>query len=172
MLPLLGPLDPGRLQAELGASAVDAQWIVESYALFLAALILVGGSLGNHYGRRPIYSLGIALFAAASVFCGLAQSPDQLIAARAIQGIGGAMLVAGSLAIISASFAGSYRLSPPSSLSLSQTSYFCPFGMIAPRRWAPCWFNNSLLASSDAPSSRTAPSRSAYLRFASSRLAP
>jgi EmrB/QacA subfamily drug resistance transporter len=92
------------LQAELGATAVDAQWIVESYALFLAALILVGGSLGDHYGRRRIYSLGIALFAAASVLCGLAQSPEQLILARAVQGVGGAMLVPGSLAIISASF--------------------------------------------------------------------
>jgi len=92
------------LQAELGATAVDAQWIVESYALFLAALILVGSSLGDHYGRRRIYSVGVALFAAASVFCGLAQSPEQLIAARAVQGVGGAMLVPGSLAIISASF--------------------------------------------------------------------
>ena len=92
------------LKAELGATAVDAQWIVESYALFLAALILVGGSLGDHYGRRRIYSLGVVLFAAASVFCGLAQTPEQLIAARAVQGVGGAMLVPGSLAIISASF--------------------------------------------------------------------
>ncbi len=83
---------------------MDAQWIVEAYALFLAALILVGGSLGDHYGRRRIYSLGVALFAAASVFCGLAQSPEQLILARAVQGVGGAMLVPGSLAIISASF--------------------------------------------------------------------
>src|SRR3712207_4465338 len=93
-----------QIQDRLGATAVDAQWIVESYALFLAALILVGGSLGDHYGRRRIYSLGIALFAAASIACGLAQSPEQLIAARAVQGVGGAMLVPGSLAIISASF--------------------------------------------------------------------
>src|ERR687894_1538483 len=93
-----------QIQERLGATAVDAQWIVESYALFLAALILVGGSLGDHYGRRRIYSLGVVLFAAASVFCGLAQTPEQLIAARAVQGVGGAMLVPGSLAIISASF--------------------------------------------------------------------
>src|SRR5215212_9203650 len=89
---------------EAGATAVDAQWIVESYALFLAALILVGGSLGDHYGRRRIFSLGVALFAAASVLCGLAGSPEQLIVARAVQGVGGALLVPGSLAIISASF--------------------------------------------------------------------
>ena len=92
------------IQARLGATAVDAQWIVGSYALFLAALLLVGGSLGDHYGRKRIFSLGIVLFAAASVWCGLAGSTEQLIVARAVQGVGGAMLVPGSLAIISASF--------------------------------------------------------------------
>src|ERR687894_2343783 len=92
------------IQARLGATAVDAQWIVESYALFLAALILVCGSLGDHYGRKRVFSLGIALFAAASVWCGLAGSPEGLIVARAVQGVGGALLVPGSLAIISASF--------------------------------------------------------------------
>src|ERR687897_219163 len=97
------------LQQDLNATAVDAQWIVESYALLLAALILVGGSLGDHYGRRRIYALGITLFALASVACGLAMSPGQLIAARAVQGIGGALLVPGSLAIISASFEGERR---------------------------------------------------------------
>jgi EmrB/QacA subfamily drug resistance transporter len=70
----------------------------------LAALLLVGGSLGDHYGRKRIFSLGIVLFAAASVWCGLAGSTEQLIVARAVQGVGGAMLVPGSLAIISASF--------------------------------------------------------------------
>ena len=93
-----------QIQDRLGASAVDAQWIVESYALFLAALILVGGSLGDHYGRKRIYSLGIVIFAVASVGCGIALTPGQLIVARAVQGVGGAMLVPGSLAIISASF--------------------------------------------------------------------
>ncbi|HVF00253.1 MAG TPA: MFS transporter [Rubrobacteraceae bacterium] len=97
------------LQQDLGATAIDAQWIVESYALLLAALILVGGSLGDHYGRRRIYSIGIALFALASIACGVAQSPEQLIAARAVQGLGGALLVPGSLSIISASFEGERR---------------------------------------------------------------
>src|SRR5215203_2375332 len=97
------------IQTRLNATAVDAQWIVESYALFLAALILVGGSLGDHYGRKRIFSLGVALFAAASVWCGLAGSPEQLIVARAVQGVGGALLVPGSLAIISASFDESRR---------------------------------------------------------------
>jgi len=93
-----------QIQTRLGASAVDAQWIVESYLLFLAALILVGGSLGDHYGRKRIFALGVALFAAASVWCGISTSPEELIIARAVQGSGGAMLVPGSLSIISASF--------------------------------------------------------------------
>ncbi len=97
------------IQTQLGATAVDAQWIVESYALFLAALILVGGSLGDHYGRRRIFTLGITVFALASVGCGIAMNPEQLIAARAVQGVGGAMLVPGSLSIISASFDGDQR---------------------------------------------------------------
>ena len=97
------------LQQDLNATAVDAQWIVESYALLLAALILVGGSLGDHYGRRRVYALGIAIFALASIGCGIAQTPGQLIAARALQGIGGALLVPGSLSIISASFEGERR---------------------------------------------------------------
>jgi EmrB/QacA subfamily drug resistance transporter len=92
------------IQQELDATAVDALWIVESYALMLAALILVGGSLGDHYGRRRIFMVGVALFTLASVWCGLAPSPGQLIVARTVQGIGGALMIPGSLAIISASF--------------------------------------------------------------------
>src|SRR5215203_1947261 len=92
------------IQDELNATAVDALWIVETYALMLAALILVGGSLGDHYGRRRIFMVGVALFTVASVWCGLAPNPGQLIAARAVQGIGGALMIPGSLAIISASF--------------------------------------------------------------------
>src|SRR5260221_3289466 len=92
------------LQKNLNATSVDVQWVVESYALFLASLLLLGGSLGDHFGRRRIYATGVVLFALASVWCGLAPSISQLIAARAVQGIGGAMLVPGSVAIISASF--------------------------------------------------------------------
>src|SRR6266478_787265 len=92
------------LQANLNATAIDVQWVVESYALFLAALLLLGGSLGDHFGRKKIYGIGIALFALASMWCGLAPNVGQLIVARAVQGIGGALLVPGSLAIISASF--------------------------------------------------------------------
>jgi len=93
------------LQANLNATAVDVQWVVESYALFLAALLLVGGSLGDHFGRRLIFSVGVGLFALTSIWCGLAPNISQLIAGRAVQGVGGALLVPGSLAIISASFA-------------------------------------------------------------------
>src|SRR5947209_13546238 len=92
------------LQAKLNATVVDVQWVVEAYALFLAALLLVGGSLGDHYGRRLVFVIGVGLFALASAGCGLAQSINQLIAARAAQGVGGALLVPGSLAIISAAF--------------------------------------------------------------------
>jgi EmrB/QacA subfamily drug resistance transporter len=92
------------IQSTLGATAPQAQWIVESYALLLAALLLVGGSLGDHYGRRRIFSAGVVVFALSSVWCGFSPSPEQLIAARAGQGVGGAMLIPGSLAIISASF--------------------------------------------------------------------
>jgi EmrB/QacA subfamily drug resistance transporter len=92
------------LQRELSATLVDVQWVVESYALFLAALLLVGGAAGDRFGRRRVFVIGVALFAAASVWCGLAGSVRQLIAARAVQGVGAALLVPGSLAIISASF--------------------------------------------------------------------
>jgi len=92
------------VQGALGATAVDAQWIVEAYTLLLAALILVGGSLGDHLGRRRVFAIGIGLFAAASMWCGFASSPEQLIVSKAIQGVGGALLVPNSLALIGASF--------------------------------------------------------------------
>lgn len=92
------------LQSSLNATVVDVQWVVEAYALFLAALLLAGGSLGDHFGRKRIYSIGVVLFALASIWCGLAPNINQLIMARAVQGVGGALLVPGSLAIISASF--------------------------------------------------------------------
>jgi EmrB/QacA subfamily drug resistance transporter len=97
------------LQKELNATAIGVQWVVESYSLFLAALLLVGGSLGDRYGRRLIFLIGVTIFALSSVACGLAANIGQLIAARAVQGIGGALLVPGSLAIISASFGESQR---------------------------------------------------------------
>ncbi len=92
------------LQKELNATAIGVQWVVEAYALLLSALLLVGGSLGDLYGRKRVFLIGVSLFAAASAWCGLAPNIQQLIAARAVQGIGGALLIPGSLAIISASF--------------------------------------------------------------------
>ncbi len=97
------------LQADLHATVADVQWIVEAYALFLAALIMVGGSLGDHFGRRRIFAGGVALFAVASVWAGLAPDVGHLIIARSVQGVGGALLVPGSLAIISASFSEEQR---------------------------------------------------------------
>src|SRR3989440_7594159 len=92
------------LQSALHATLADVQWVVESYALFLAALLLIGGSLGDRYGRRKIFAAGVVLFSAASAWCGLAPNIRQLIFARGFQGIGGALLVPGSLALISANF--------------------------------------------------------------------
>ncbi len=92
------------IQNSFHATVVDVQWVVESYGLLLGALILVGGSLGDLFGRRRMFVAGVAVFAAASVGCGLAASIHQLIIARSIQGVGAALLVPGSLAIISASF--------------------------------------------------------------------
>ena len=93
-----------RLQAELQASASSVQWVVEAYALFLGALILIGGSLGDQFGRKRIFLLGVIVFTVASVFCGISQTIEQLIIARSVQGIGGALLTPGSLAIIRSSF--------------------------------------------------------------------
>jgi EmrB/QacA subfamily drug resistance transporter len=92
------------LQTSLNATAIGLQWVIEAYSLFLSALLLVGGSLGDRYGRRLIFNIGVVVFALASAACGLAANIEQLIAARAVQGIGGALLVPGSLALISSSF--------------------------------------------------------------------
>jgi EmrB/QacA subfamily drug resistance transporter len=92
------------LQNAFHASIAEVQWVVESYALMLAALLLVGGSLGDIMGRRKVYVFGVAVFAAASAGCGAARNIDMLIWARSIQGVGAALLVPGSLALITASF--------------------------------------------------------------------
>jgi EmrB/QacA subfamily drug resistance transporter len=92
------------MQKQLGLTVSLAQWVVEAYALFLASLVLVGGALGDHLGRRRIFSSGVCLFAAASAACGLAPSAGSLILARAVQGVGAALLVPGSLSLISAAY--------------------------------------------------------------------
>jgi EmrB/QacA subfamily drug resistance transporter len=92
------------LQSSMHATITDVQWVVESYALLLAALLLTGGALGDLHGRRKVFAIGVALFAGASAWCGFAPGIGQLIAARALQGIGGALLIPNSLALISVSF--------------------------------------------------------------------
>jgi EmrB/QacA subfamily drug resistance transporter len=97
------------LQKDFNVSIDAAQWVVEAYTLMVASLVLVGGTLGDRYGRRRIYATGVALYAAASVWCGLAPGVEQLVIARAVQGLGGALLIPGSLAIIASSFTGEAR---------------------------------------------------------------
>jgi EmrB/QacA subfamily drug resistance transporter len=92
------------LQRELHATTAQTQWVIEGYSLFLSALILLGGSLGDLYGRRLIFAVGVAIFALASLACAVAGTPEMLIAARCVQGIGGALLTPGSLAMISAAY--------------------------------------------------------------------
>jgi EmrB/QacA subfamily drug resistance transporter len=92
------------LQADLHATITDVQWVIEAYALFLGALILVGGSMGDQFGRKRVFLSGVIFFTAASMLCGIATSPGALVIGRALQGIGAAFLVPGSLAIISATF--------------------------------------------------------------------
>jgi EmrB/QacA subfamily drug resistance transporter len=92
------------LQASLGATIAQVQWVVEAYALVLSALILVGGALGDRLGRRRVFAAGIALFGAGSLWCGLSRTATELIVARGFQGVGAALLVPGSLAILSAEF--------------------------------------------------------------------
>ncbi|HTJ23459.1 MAG TPA: MFS transporter [Gemmatimonadaceae bacterium] len=97
------------VQSGLDATLAQVQWVVAAFALTLSALLLTGGSLGDLYGRRRVFSLGVIVFAAASLWCGMSPSIEQLIAARALQGVGGALLVPGSLALISASFSSEAR---------------------------------------------------------------
>src|ERR1700682_6351281 len=91
-------------QADLHATITDVQWGVEAYALFLGALILVGGSLGDQLGRKRVFLFGVVFFTGSSILCGVATSTRVLVLGRALQGIGAAFLVPGSLAIISATF--------------------------------------------------------------------
>jgi EmrB/QacA subfamily drug resistance transporter len=97
------------LQADVHATTADVQRVMEIYLLFLASFILVGGILGDHYGRRRIFVIGMVIFILASVCCGLAPNLALLLLARAVQGLGGALLVPGSLAIISGAFSNQQR---------------------------------------------------------------
>jgi EmrB/QacA subfamily drug resistance transporter len=98
-----------RIGRDLDADFAGLQWTVNAYTLTLAALILLGGSLGDRFGRRRVFVVGVVWFALASLLCGLAPDIRMLVAARALQGVGGALLTPGSLAIISAAFSGPDR---------------------------------------------------------------
>jgi EmrB/QacA subfamily drug resistance transporter len=92
------------IQSALHATSAGMQWVIESYALTLAAGLLTGGSLGDLYGRRKVFAIGVLMFSVASIWCGLSRTIEELIAARGLQGVGAALLVPNSLALISGSF--------------------------------------------------------------------
>jgi len=92
------------IRADLGATLAEAQWISNGYLLFLSSLILLGGAAGDRFGLRNMFGLGIAVFVAASIACALAPSPLLLVIARAVQGMGAAFMVPGSLAIIAKAY--------------------------------------------------------------------
>src|SRR5690349_5821692 len=93
------------IDKDLDAGTAGLTWTVNAYTLTLSALILLGGSLGDRLGRRRVFLVGVAWFAAASLLCGIAPTIELLVAARVLQGIGGALLTPGALAILEASFA-------------------------------------------------------------------
>ena len=126
------------VQADLRASAREAQWVYGAYALVLAALVLIGGSLGDRYGRRRVFVLGAAIFAATSTWCALAPGSGQLVAARAVQGIGGALLVPASLAIVGASFEGRLRAK-----AIGLWGALSGTAMAGGRSWAAGWSRRS-----------------------------
>ncbi len=97
------------IQNELNATFSGVQWMIEAYALFIASFILVGGTLGDYFGRRRVFAIGIVIFTLSSIWCGFSPNTAQLILARAIQGVGGALLVPGSLSIINSVFSGGFR---------------------------------------------------------------
>lgn len=98
-----------RIQTELSATTADLLWIINIYSLLLGSLILVGGSLGDRYGRVRVFRVGIVIFSVGCVLCGIAPTTTTMIAARVVQGVGGALMIPGSLAIISAFFSGEQR---------------------------------------------------------------
>src|SRR2546427_5498289 len=92
------------LSLKLHASISDLQWIVDGYVLAFASLLLTGGILGDRYGRKRMFLTGLALFTLFSFLCGVSQTPGQLIAFRAFQGVGGALLLPGTLSILTVTF--------------------------------------------------------------------
>lgn len=97
------------VQEDLNAGFSDLQWVIDGYALALAALLLTSGTLADRFGRRRLYALGVVLFTLASLLCGLAQSPSMLVLARIFQGMGGSVMFATGLALLAGSFEGKER---------------------------------------------------------------
>jgi len=97
------------IQRGLHASFTDVQWVIDAYALTLAALLLTSGSLADRYGRRRLFTVGLSVFTLGSLLCGVSQSPLMLILSRSAQGVGGAILFATSLALLAQSFHGKER---------------------------------------------------------------
>src|SRR5262249_8845669 len=92
------------IQRDLGGSFTDLQWVIDAYALSLAALVLVAGSVADRFGRKRVFAIGLAIFSLASLLCGLATDPTFLNLARALQGVGGAIMFAVSLALVAQEF--------------------------------------------------------------------
>ncbi len=97
------------IEADLNSSFADLQWVIDAYALTLAAFLLTAGSLGDRIGRRKLFAIGIAIFVAASLACGLSTTPNTLTASRAVQGVGGAIMFATSLALLASAYQGRQR---------------------------------------------------------------
>ena len=114
-----------RIGADLGGGLAALQWVLNGYTLTLAAFLLLGGSLGDLLGRRRVFAVGAVGFAAASLLCAAAPTAPLLVAARLAQGVAGALLTPGSLAILSASFAGTDRAAPRASPSASRQTRPC-----------------------------------------------
>jgi MFS family permease len=123
------------IQSDLQASGAQLLWIVNAYLLMLAALILLGGALGDRLGRKRVFMVGIGLFLVGSLACGLAPGIGLLIAARVLQGLGGALMIPGSLALISAA-AGAERRGRAIGTWSSVTTLVT---IARPRRSAGCW---------------------------------
>ncbi|HVG82351.1 MAG TPA: DHA2 family efflux MFS transporter permease subunit [Methylomirabilota bacterium] len=148
--------------SDLGGSVVAGQWVVEAYLLFMTSLLLVGGALGDRFGRKRVFGWGIWFFALASLGCALAQSTPQLVLARAVQGIGAAVMVPGSLALISAGVRPEARgraLGLWSAATSIATAFGPPAGgwVITLWSWPPIFLVNLPLAAIALLALRTAP---------------
>ncbi len=139
------------VQSSLGATGAQAQWVVESYALFISSLLLIGGSLGDRFGLRRMFLCGVVLFTCASIWCGVAPGIEQLLIGRCFQGIGGALLVPNSLALLSAYFEGTARgraIGTWSGFASIMTAFGPVLGgwMVQHRSWRAVFFLNVPIA--------------------------